>query len=243
MATLKDLPAASSRLTVVVPVLNDETALSRLLEHLGDSAAGDADRIDEIVVVDGGGSDATRAICRTHDAIYMRTAPGRGGQLNAGADRATGDVLWFLHADATPSPVAAREIRARVAAGADGGYCRFRFAGVDRAGARALAVLINFRARHGVAYGDQGLFFATDAFRRAGGFADQPLFEEVALVRAVRQHGRFVALDASIGVSPRRWQASGWIRRTLINRALALGYAAGIDPGRLATWYRRSSRA
>jgi rSAM/selenodomain-associated transferase 2 len=243
VATLSDRTRPAIRLTVIVPVLDDEAALSRLLDYLAAQPSAGADRIDEIVVVDGGASDRLRAICRTHDAEYLRTPPGRGRQLNAGAARASGEVLWFLHADATPSRGAPAEIRTRIAAGAEGGYCRFCFAGVGHAAARLLATLINFRARHGIAYGDQGLFFAAGAFAREGGFADQPLFEEVALVRAFRRRGRFVALDADIGVSPRRWEASGWLRRTLINRALAIGYAAGIDPERLANWYRRSSRA
>lgn len=243
MAALTHDASRTARLSVIVPVLDDDGALARLLDRLATEPDDASGRLDEIVIVDGGASDRARAICRTHDATYLRTAPGRGRQLNAGAGEATGDVLWFLHADAAPSANAPAAIRARVAAGAEGGYCRFRFAGVDHAAARALARLINFRARHGIAYGDQGLFFASAAFRAAGGFADQPLFEEVELVRTFRRRGRFVALDEDIGVSPRRWQASGWVRRTLINRALALGYAAGVDPQRLAAWYRRSSGA
>jgi hypothetical protein len=76
------------------------------------------------------------------------------------------------------------------------------------------------------------------AYEQAGGFADAPLFEEVPLVRALRRAGRFDSVDAAIGVSPRRWERDGWVRRTLENRLLALAYMAGISPHRLARRYR-----
>ena len=113
----------------------------------------------------------------------------------------------------------------------------FRFAGAPDWRKRALAALINARARVGVPYGDQGLFATRAAYEAAGGFADAPLFEEVPLVRGLRRQGRFVALGESIGVSPRRWERDGWLRRTLANRALALAYMAGAAPERLARRY------
>jgi hypothetical protein len=75
-----------------------------------------------------------------------------------------------------------------------------------------------------------------------GGFADEPLFEEVPLVRAARERGHFAAVSAAIGVSPRRWERDGWLRRSLGNRLLAIGYMLGISPRRLARRYDRTSR-
>jgi hypothetical protein len=94
-------------------------------------------------------------------------------------------------------------------------------------------------ARIGEVYGDQGLFASRAAFERAGGFAEEPLFEEVPLVRALKRAGGFRVLDEPIVVSARRWQQDGFWRRTLENRLLALGHAAGLSPRRLARWYRR----
>jgi hypothetical protein len=103
-----------------------------------------------------------------------------------------------------------------------------------------LARLINYRARYGIPYGDQGLFVARTAYDAVGGFADTPLFEEVPLVRKLRKRGSFAQVAASIGVSPRRWERDGWLQRSIGNRLLALAYTLGVPPRRLARRYRPS---
>jgi rSAM/selenodomain-associated transferase 2 len=230
--------AGRETLSVIIPVLNDSAALASLLETLAAMPAGP----DEVLVVDGGGDDACRAVCQAAGARWIASRPGRGAQLDAGARAAAGDWLWFLHADASPPPAGAAAIREAMTAGRAGGWFRFRFTGTAHALARLIATLTNWRCRFGVPYGDQGLFAAAAAYRRAGGFPDQPLFEEVPLVRGLRRAGTFSPLALSIGVSPRRWEQDGWLRRSLWNRALALGYMLGVPPGRLARRYRHSGR-
>ena len=78
-----------------------------------------------------------------------------------------------------------------------------------------------------------------DAWSEHAGFAEQPLFEEVCLVKALRRSGTFNPLKASIEVSPRRWQRDGWIARTLHNRYLAIAFMLGANPTKLAQQYRR----
>ncbi|MEM6808744.1 MAG: glycosyltransferase [Pseudomonadota bacterium] len=224
----------AQRLSVIIPVYRDTEALARLLDLLSQQAG-----IDECLVVAANTERCELESATAGRARIIDAEPGRGRQLNAGAEAASGTLLWFLHADATPPPGATAAIRAHIGAGNDGGWFRFRFEGVASRGAQRLANLINWRAQRGVAYGDQGLFFTRDAFERWGGYAPVPLFEEVRLVRTAKAHGKFTALPLEIGVDPRKWNDTGWVRRTLTNRALALGHAAGISPDRLARWYRR----
>ena len=77
------------------------------------------------------------------------------------------------------------------------------------------------------------------AYEACGGFAHEPLFEEVRLVKRLRDRGTFVTLDEPLGVSPRRWERDGWLRRSAANRLLALGHALGISAARLAARYDR----
>ncbi len=228
--------AAASSLSVVIPVLGDAATLGRLLLQLRSQCPAPA----EILVVDGGESQQCRELCERAAVGYSVTRPGRGHQLHHGAARATGDVLWFLHADAVIATDATAAIHAAVRAGAVGGYFRFRFGGPPAWQKSLLATLINLRARVGVPYGDQGLFATRRAYAAAGGFPDWPLFEEVPLVKRLRRAGRFAPLPTAITVSPRRWERDGWLRRTLENRALALAYMAGASPWRLAQRYRGS---
>jgi len=225
---------SAERVAVVIPVRGDAGPLAELLGRLGGEP-------DERIVVSAGDDPAVATVCRETGARCLSARPGRGTQQHAGALAAQSEWLWFLHADALPSPGSARRIREAGRAGAVGGYFRFRFQGRQTPGRGLLAALINLRARYGVPYGDQGLFFRRDVYLACGGYPDEPLFEEVRLVRCVRRRGRFASLPVPLGVSPRRWERDGWVRRTLGNRLLALGYAMGISPRRLARLYQNGS--
>ena len=242
-----DTPAADSaatdsvatRLAVVVPTLSDDAALARLLPLLGRLARAPED----VIVVDGAASEGTAEVCRGAGCTWMPSPPGRGLQLSAGiaAARAAGaDVLWMLHADCEPHALSAHALREAAAAGAAGGYFGFRFGGARSALKRFLEVCIAWRCRLSMVYGDQGIFVARAAYDASPGIGSQPLFEEVALVRALRRTGRFVALPLPMRVCERRWQRDGLLRRTVRNRALALAYLLGIDPVTLERWYRAS---
>jgi rSAM/selenodomain-associated transferase 2 len=221
-------------ISVVIPVLGDLDALTQILEHLRSLASVP----NEIIVVDGANDRHCAGLCADHDCVYLSTAPGRGHQLDAGASRASGHVIWFLHADSRPPISAVDRIRGAISDGAIGGYFRFQFTGTPTWYKRLLAWLINLRSRIGVPYGDQGLFIRRSQYFKFGGFADTPLFEEVPLVKAARRNGHFVQLAVAIGVSPRRWERDGWLRRTLANRMLALGYTVGMSPAKLARHYQ-----
>jgi CTP:molybdopterin cytidylyltransferase MocA len=231
--------AGAARLAVVVPTLNDDAALARLLPLVGRLARAPED----LIVVDGAASEATAALCRAAGCTWMPSPPGRGLQLSAGiaAARAAGaGVLWMVHADCEPHVLSAHAIRAATAAGAAGGYFRFRFGGARSALKHFLEACIAWRCRLSMVYGDQGIFVSRAAYDASPGIGLQPLFEEVALVRALRRTRRFVAVPLPMTVSERRWRRDGLLRRTLRNRALALAYILGIDPVTLARWYRAS---
>ena len=237
-----DSPAtdsAATRLAVVVPTLNDDAALKRLLPLLGRLAMPP----EQVIVVDGAASEATAALCCGAGCTWMPSRGGRGVQLNVGiaAARAAGaGVLWMVHADCEPHAQATHAIREATAAGAAGGYFRFRFGGARSPLKRFLEACIAWRCRLSMVYGDQGIFVTRAAYDASPGIGPQPLFEEVALVRALRRTRRFVAVPLPMTVSERRWQREGLLRRTVRNRTLALAFVLGIDPVTLERWYRAS---
>ena len=159
--------------------------------------------------------------------------------MAAGAELATGNIFWFIHADCEPLAAAPELIRAHINCGQIGGYFRFRFRGKRNWQKALLEACTNWRAKMGTPYSDQALFMTRDAYERVGGFPELPLFEEVELVRKLRAMGSFTAVDAAVNVSPRRWERDGWATRTLHNRLLAVGYALGIHPAKLALHYQR----
>lgn len=222
-------------ISIVVPTVADDAALAQLLQRIRAWSR----KPREVVVADGAHSDSARDLCEGYGAIWVPSVSGRSVQLMKGATRAHGSILWFLPPDAEPHPDSLTAIAIAVDSGAVGGYFRWRFTGPRRWYKWFLELGIRLRSRWGVPSGDQGLFFAREAFDVCGGYAPTPLFEQVPLVKGLRRQGRFDALSLPIGVCDRRWQRDGWLRRAASDRLLALGYMAGLSPARLARWSGR----
>lgn len=231
---------ARDDVSVIVPVWRDTDAVRVLLE----SAKAWSPAPFDIVVVSGEHAPALSALCDAHGARYLESRPSRGAQLDLGARTAAGAVLWFLHADASVPSDGIAAIRRALDAGAESGCFTFAFQGERTWYKTAIELGVAVRLRlGGIAYGDQGLFATRTAYEACGGFADQPLFEEARLVRRLRRRGTFRVLPERIGVSTRRWERDGWLARTVGNRWLALRYACGASPERLAAAYARRDRS
>jgi rSAM/selenodomain-associated transferase 2 len=192
------------------------------------------------VVVDGGSTDATRAIAAAHGARVLVTGPGRARQMSAGARAAKGDVLVFLHAD---TRLGRQHLAAVEQALAEPGIGFGSFAiELDRPGVapRLIAAAANLRTRlDRTPYGDQAVFVRRAAFEQVGGFPDVPLLEDVLLARALRAAGagyRFLRAPR-VTTSARRWERDGMVARTLRNWATRGLFELGVSPRRLASFY------
>lgn len=174
------------------------------------------------------------------DVQWIDGPAGRGVQLNAGASRAVGRWLWFVHADCrlppdVPGVFAALDREAGVVGGA------FRFALDSPAWqARLWEHGVALRVRlFGLAYGDQGIFVRRDVFARMHGFRPWPLMEDVDFIRRLNREGRVRHLKERLVTSARRWEAEGWLRRSARNLTLLALYYGGVSPARLARRYER----
>jgi rSAM/selenodomain-associated transferase 2 len=223
--------------TIVIPVLHDTTALSALLTTLP------ADPLVQVVVVDGGGGDdpVVDALGQHHPGIeWLRSRPGRGVQMNAGARRARGRWLVFLHAD-TRLGAGWLDVLRRLDDQPSIVGGSFRFA-LDSAAhwARWIERGVRLRVRlFGLAYGDQALFARRDVFVAIKGFSDMPLMEDVDFIRRLRRRGRLKHADVPALTSARRWERDGWLTRTVENVALVVLFLAGWSPAALARRYHR----
>jgi rSAM/selenodomain-associated transferase 2 len=211
-------------LSVVIPTLNAAATLGTTLAAV--AAA------DEVVVADGGSSDGTQALATTMGARVIQVPRGRGTQLAAGVDAASGEWLLLLHAD-TRLALGWRE----AAVTPDrAGYFRFALDSDDRR-ARRLERLVAWRCRVlALPYGDQGLLIHRDLLRAVGGVRPLPLMEDVDLVRRLGRK-RLAALETAAVTSADKWQRQGWHRRSLRNLACLALYFAGMPPRLIARLY------
>jgi rSAM/selenodomain-associated transferase 2 len=222
----------SATVSIVVPVLNEAARLPRLLHRLRQDFAG-----CEVLVVDGGSTDASPDLVGP-PARLVRSAPGRGRQLNAGAQRARGEVLWFQHADTDVDPAALAQLRAALTdPRVVGGGCTLAF---DRQSPalRYVAWTSNQRARRlNQIFGDQALFVRRSVFDELGGFSDLPLMEDLEFSRRLARAGSLVMLPARATTSSRRFDEHGTLRQLAFMQWLKLLYFAGRDPADLARRY------
>lgn len=221
------------KLSVVIPALNEARQLPAVLEAI--AAAADV----EVIVVDGGSSDGTAELAEAKGARVVRATPGRSHQLNCGAAAATGPLLLFLHADTRLPEGFDRTIRQTLAQpGVVAGAFRLAIGGPGR-GLRWVEWGVNLRSRLlQMPYGDQAIFLKAEVFHTLGGFPDLPMMEDFELVRRLRKVGRVAIAPSAVVTSDRRWRTLGILRTTLANQAMIAGYLLGVDPHRLARWYR-----
>jgi rSAM/selenodomain-associated transferase 2 len=228
--------APGDALSVIIPTWREGAGLIEAL-HAARQAVGQA----ELVVVGADETDAVREAARGLGVHWVDAPrPCRGLQLDVGAQRAGGDRLLFLHADTRLPDGAGRMIHdALDDPCVAGGAFRLRF---DRTHP-VLDLLARMSAiRLPAAFlGDQGLFCTRAAYRAAGGFHPQPLFEDVDLARRLARVGRLVRLARPVTTSARRFVGRGPLRQLGVNAALYLAFLAGVAPRRLITAYSPSS--
>lgn len=243
----------SGTLSIIVPALNEAAVIEAVLGPLQAWRAAGV----EVLVVDGGSSDATVALALPLADRVIKAERGRARQMNAGAVAASGAALLFLHADtmlpegapgAVLAAICAQECLPPTVSGqAPGGpfdsmrvWGRFdvRIAGQSRM-LPVVAWCMNLRSRlSGIATGDQAIFMLRAAYDAVGGFPDQPLMEDIEICRRLKRLGPPVCLNLQVQTSGRRWETRGVWRTIFLMWRLRLAYFFGVSVEYLARAYR-----
>ncbi|PKN34118.1 MAG: glycosyl transferase [Deltaproteobacteria bacterium HGW-Deltaproteobacteria-19] len=223
-------------ISVIVPVSGEESVIGERIRSIRAVEAGES---PEIIVVDGDPGGGTLKALAEPDVIGLLSPRGRAIQMNRGAERATGRILLFLHAD-TDLPNGAFTMIRRAMADESAAAGAFDLSiRSPRAAFRIIERVSSRRSRiTRIPYGDQAIFLRSPYFREIGGYGEIPLMEDVELMRRIKRRGdRVVFLKARVSTSARRWEKEGILRCTLRNWALVGLFLLGVPAGRLARYY------
>lgn len=223
------------RLSVIIPTYNEAEIIARVVADL--QKYGGAS-VAEILVVDANSPDQTADRARRAGAIVL-TAPrrGRAAQMNYGASRASGDVLYFVHADVGINPDFVPDIQRAVAAGYEAGCYRFRFDSekfmlrLNSYGTRWPGIMSRG--------GDQTLFVTRALFDRLGGFNEAfVIMEDFEIILRIRQQARFYIIPKNVLVSARKYDSNSWLRVQMANLTAFVLFFLKRPPEQIASTYK-----
>jgi len=200
-------------LGVIIPTLNEASSIVGAIRSARQCPG------VEIIIADGGSTDATPQLARDHGARLIQCEPGRGRQLACGADQANGDVLLFLHADTRLPFGYVREIRRTLSKPhAVAGAFRMAFDHVSTP-LRLVEWGTNLRSTwRQLPYGDQAIYLRRNTYEHLGGFRPLDAMEDFDLVWRLRRLGTVHISRLPAVTSARKYTTHGPWRTVLLHQ-------------------------
>ncbi|UOQ50745.1 TIGR04283 family arsenosugar biosynthesis glycosyltransferase [Hymenobacter cellulosivorans] len=222
-------------LSVIIPTYNEAAGIANLVRQLHQYAPTGA---VEVLVIDANSSDGTAELARQAGAtVLLSPKPGRAAQMNYGAQHATGNILYFVHADVGIHPDYVATIRQAVAEGYEAGCYRFRFDSrhpllrLNSYGTRFQGIMSRG--------GDQTLFITRGLFERLHGFDEHYcIMEDFDIIRRIRRQARFLIVPQDVVVSARKYETNSWLRVQLANLTAFSLFFLNVAPTRIARTYK-----
>ena len=231
--------AVSMQISIIIPVFNEEKAIGKTLEQVRQQGAG---KVGEVIVVDAGSEDDTVGIARKYAATVVKSPDkGRAAQMNFGAARSHGDILYFLHADSVPPDSFAELIVNAVTEGADAGCFRLAF-DRDHPLLNGYAWFTRFDL-NAFRFGDQSLFVRRPLFEKIGGFREELMvMEDNEIIPRLKQRGTFRIIPEKVITSARKYAVNGELRLQCIFTLIYTLYHLGVSQETLVDLYQNLVR-
>lgn len=223
-------------ISIIIPTYNEAASIAKLIAYL---QLHGSDKVAEIIISDGGSADETLAIAQQSGAVAMISPQkGRAAQMNYGAANASGDILYFVHADSFPPVNFATEIIEAVNNGFDFGRYRTKF------DSSKLLLKINAwftRFNWFICYGgDQTLFVNKSLFNQSGGFKNELLImEEYEFCDRLMKDYRYKIFADTTLISARKYEGRSWLKVQLANRKAVKLFKKGASQAEIVKTYKQ----
>lgn len=221
-------------ISIIIPVLNEESYIKKVLESISDNASSDS--IKEVLVIDGGSTDNTKLEASNLGARVISSQKGRAVQMNLGASLANSEILYFLHVDTLPPKHFDRDILKAYANGFKVGCFRMQFdSGHPFLQFFAWCTRINTQICRG---GDQSLFISKSLFKENNGFDESyKIYEDNEFIRRIYKIAKFKVLPNSVKTSARRYKKGGIFALQCHFGMIHLKHYLGARPEELHKYY------
>lgn len=224
------------QLSIIIPTLNEEENIGRLIHRL--RTCGSCDFID-IIVVDADSNDRTVELAESEGArVFQAEKKGRGPQMNQGASQAKGEILYFVHGDSLPPEDYYKDIESALKQNYRVGGFRFKFDSKRR--------ILNFNSymtrfnRLWVRGGDQTMFVCRKLFKELGGFReDYLIMEDYDFIERAQEVTPFKVIQNDVLVSARKYEEHSWLRVQIANSVVFTMYRMGFSQEKLVHTYKR----
>lgn len=225
-------------ISVIIPTFNEAETIERLITHLLSFQGPTL----EILVIDGESTDHTMDIASTAGAeVYLAPEKGRALQMNFGASRAKGEILYFVHADCLPPHSFMKDINDAVDNGFDLGRYRTKFMS-----SKWLLKINEFFTRFDwfICYGgDQTMFIKKDLFEASGGFDEgMQIMEDYDFVERARKLGRYKIMEGDVLVSARKYDNNSWLEVLKANSTIVKMYRKKASQAKMVDAYKQLLR-
>lgn len=222
-------------MSIVIPTYNEQENISSLIHYLKENSS---ESIIEIIVVDGGSEDRTVEFASKAGAMTV-FSPGksRAIQMNYGASLATGDLLYFIHADTLPPLSFEKDIKKAVAEGF--GLGRYRTIFDSKSWFFKLNAFFT-RFDLFICYGgDQTLFINKNLFTSIRGFkTDMRIMEDYEIVERARKVAKYKIIQKGALISTRKYKTNSWLAVQKANYKIVKMYKRGACQQQMVKKYK-----
>ena len=200
-----------NKISIIIPILNESKTIVSLLQYLIKNSS--STNISEIIVVDGGSKDESFKLVSDFNllndkVILISSDRGRATQMNLGKQKATGTILYFLHADSFPPNGFDQLIINEVKKGNLAGCYKMKF-NHHHWWLKLASWLTKFKWR-ACRGGDQSQYITKELFKEIGGFNEHyMIYEDNILINELYKRNQFKVIQKSIVTSARLYERKG----------------------------------